>query len=86
VVEIAAEVAVVETEAVPVVTTVVEIAAEVATEKGAKAATMAVHLAENTRAAMIENHNAVIRENPADGVLKTSVGHVATEIRRGVFI
>jgi len=40
----------------------------------------------NTKVAMIEDHNAVIHENPVVGVPKTSVGHVVAEIRRGVFI
>jgi len=62
------------------------VVAEIAEAVVAKKPTMAVHLVENTKAAMIEDHNAEIHENPADGVLKTSVVPVVTEIRRGVFI
>ncbi|MDE0708479.1 MAG: hypothetical protein OSB33_05970, partial [Candidatus Poseidoniales archaeon] len=81
VVEIVAVVAVNATVVVGIVAVVAVIVA-----KEVKEATMGVHLVENTKAAMIEDHNAVTHANPADGVPKTSVGRVVAEIRRGVFI
>ncbi len=88
-----------DTEAVEIVTIVVETGAEATEETGAVEAVTAEaeieekvvmtvdHLVENTKAAMIEGHNAEVHENPVDGAQKrTSVAHVVAEITRGVFI
>ena len=72
---------------IEVETEVAEIDVTIEVENDVKVATMVAHRAENTRAAMTEGHNVVVRENPVDGVQKrTSVVHVVAEITRGVFI
>ena len=85
VVTIVVEIAVVVVVNATVVVEIVAVVAEIVA-KEVKEATMGVHLVENTKAAMIEDHNAVTHANPVDGVPKTSVGRVVAEIRRGVFI